>query len=280
MSDFVYDYHCHSTASDGALTPTELVHRAAAAGVNSFALTDHDTVAGLAEAEAAAKALGMEFISGVELSVGWANSEFHLVGLGMNVQQPRFAELIAQQQAARKARAKTMGERLNKACGTTDAYEQACALAGTDAPGRPFFAEWLVATNAARDQEHAFNRFLKPGRSAFVKTPWVNLGEAIKVIRGSGGEAVLAHPTRYRLTRMKLRRLLAEFCTLGGKGIEVALPRLSQAQEQLMYDCLEEFPLYASGGTDFHHPQQTWLTLGRLPKLKEGTPFIRALLQQ
>lgn len=279
MRDFIYDYHCHSTASDGALSPAELVQQAAAAGVTSFAITDHDTVAGLAEAQVAAEAANIEFIPGVELSVSWANSELHLVGLGMDVQEERFAALIEQQQLARKLRAQTMAQRLNKACGTKNAYERVCEMAGTNAPGRPFFAEWLVSIGEARDQEHAFNRFLKPGRSAFVKTPWVSLGDAISVICNSGGQAVLAHPTRYRLTRMKLRRLLAEFCTMGGKGIEVALPRLSPVQEQLMYDCLEEFPLYASGGTDFHHPQQTWLTLGRLPKLKEGTPFIRSLLR-
>src|SRR5699024_8917088 len=278
MSKFLYDYHSHTTASDGALTPTELFNMAAEAGVDSCAITDHDTVAGLAERQAAAAKADIEFITGVELSVNWANSEYHLGGIGMDVEHERFAHLIEEQQAARKKRAQIMGQRLDKACGTNNDYEQACELAGTGAPGRPFFAQWLVSIQAVRDHEHAFNRFLRQGRSAFVKTPWVSLADATTIIKEAGGVAVLAHPLQYRLTKMKLRRLLAEFCTMGGKGLEVALPRLSVQQEQLMYDCLKEFPLYASGGTDFHHPKQTWLTLGQLPALREGTPFIRSLL--
>lgn len=274
----IYDYHSHTTASDGDLTPTQLVQKAAAAGVQSFAITDHDTVAGLAEAQQAAQSLDLELISGVELSVVWEKNEFHMVALGMDINAPRFAELIAEQQASRAKRAKKMGERLDKACGIENSYAEACALANSDAPGRPHFAQWLVAANQVRDTEHAFNRFLKAGRSGFVKTPWVSMEDAINIVNDCGGVAVLAHPTRYNLTRMKLRRALAEFCTYGGKGLEVALPRLSPQQEALLYDCLNEFPLYASGGTDFHSPKQKWLTLGRLPALREGTPFIKSLL--
>jgi len=280
MQGLVYDYHCHTTASDGSLTPTELVQLAAEHGVQSLAITDHDTVAGYEEAIVAARAANIELITGVELSVLWGRVELHMVGLGMELSAPIFSHLIAQQQGARTERAIKMGVRLDKATGLQGAYEGACAIAGTVAPGRPHFAQWLVANKQVRDMEHAFNRFLKVGRSGYVSTPWVTLQEAVEVINQSGGIAVIAHPTRYRFTRMKLRRLLSEFCTYGGKGMEIALPRLAPTQTDMLYDCLAEFPLVASGGSDFHSPQQHWLTLGKIPPLKEGTPFVRSLLNR
>lgn len=278
MQGLVYDYHCHTTASDGSLTPTELVRLAAEHGVQSLAITDHDTVAGQEEATIAAQAENIELITGVELSVLWGRTELHMVGLGMELSTPAFSQLIAQQQGARTERAIKMGHKLDKVTEIKGAYQGACALAGTAAPGRPHFAQWLVKNKQVRDMEHAFNRFLKAGRSGYVSTPWVSLEEAIAVITQSGGVAVLAHPTRYRFTRMKLRRLLSEFCTHGGQGMEVALPRLAPAQTEMLYDCLAGLPLVASGGSDFHSPQQHWLTLGKVPPLRKGTPFVRSLL--
>lgn len=278
MQGLIYDYHCHTTVSDGALSPTELVELAAHHGVQSLAITDHDTVAAYPEAQIAAKNTGIELISGVELSVLWGRNELHLVGLGMDLAHQEFTDLIAEQQSARTKRARKMGERLDKATGLTGAYEAAVALANSEAPGRPHFAQYLVAQKQVRDMEHAFNRFLKAGRSGYVSTPWVSLEDAVGIIKRAGGVAVIAHPVRYRLTRMKLRRLLSEFCTYGGQGLEMALPRLAPAQEDMLYDCFQELPLVASGGSDFHSPQQQWLTLGKVPALREGTPFIRSLL--
>lgn len=278
MQGLIYDYHCHSTASDGTLSPTELVELAVSLGVQSFAITDHDTVASYEEASLAAAAASLELISGVELSVLWERIELHMVGLGMDIYAPLFVDLIAQQQNARTERALKMGRKLDQVTGLTGAYEGACALAGSRAPGRPHFAQWLVAKKQVRDSEHAFNRFLKVGRSGFVSTPWVSLEKAVHVVTACGGVAVMAHPTRYRFTRTKLRRLLSQFRAFGGEGMEVALPRLAPAQEEMLYDCLVEFSLVASGGSDFHSPQQHWLALGRTPALRDGTPFVRSLL--
>lgn len=278
MQGLVYDYHCHTTASDGALSPTELVHLAATHGVQSLAITDHDTVAGIEEAKSAAQAKGVELINGIELSVLWERTELHMVGLGMDIAAPEFARLVMSQQDARRQRAIKMGQKLERVTGLKNIYEAVCDIAGSTAPCRPHFAQWLVQNKQVRDTEHAFNRFLKVGRSAYVSTPWATLEDATKIVNESGGVAILAHPTRYRFTRMKLRRLLSEFCTYGGKGLEVALPRLTPAQSELLYDCLSEFPLVASGGSDFHSPQQQWLTLGKIPALKTGVPFVRSLL--
>lgn len=265
-----YDFHCHSTASDGMLSPSDLVARAAAAGVEQLALTDHDTLAGLPEARAAAGQAGIELVTGIELSVSWSARELHIVGLGMHAEHPALVEMVASQQQARVRRAEQIGRKLDKAAGLTGSYERAASLAGTDAPGRPLFARMLVAAGKVRDEQHAFNRYLKPGQSAFVRTPWITLEESVAALCAAGGVAVLAHPVRYGMTRRKLRQLLADFCAAGGQGLEVAMPRLNPAQQALLRECLRDFPLYASGGSDFHTPAQQWLELGRLPPLPEG----------
>jgi predicted metal-dependent phosphoesterase TrpH len=266
----IYDLHSHSTFSDGALSPTELVHRAANQGVDYLALTDHDTLAGLPQARAAARAAGVSLVPGVELSVLWGSRELHLLGLWVDADAPELQALVAEQMAARERRARAMGERLDQAAGLSDSYAQACQLAGTGAPGRPFFARLLLDAGKVRNFQHAFDRFLKQGRSAFVKTPWCELDEAVRVIEAAGGLAVLAHPARYGLTRRKLRQLLTDLVSAGGHGLEVVSPGLSHDQRALLSECAREFPLAASAGSDFHSPDQHWLELGWLPGLPTG----------
>ena len=265
-----YDFHCHSRASDGALTPTDLVARAASRGVDCLALTDHDTLDGLAEAQQAAREHDMTLVPGIELSVVWGNRELHMVALGFEPAHPAMATLVAEQQGARETRARRMGAKLDKAAVMVDAYDKAVALSGQVAPGRPWFAKVLLAEAKVRSMEHAFNRFLKPGQSAFVRTPWVSLADAVSVTHEAGGLAVLAHPTRYGFTRRKLRTCLSDFVDAGGDGLEVATPGMTPHESALMVECLRDFPLLASGGSDFHTPEQTWLDLGRVPPLPDG----------
>ncbi len=263
-----FDFHCHSTASDGSLSPSELVARAAGAGVEWLALTDHDTTAGLAEAAAAADQHGIRLIPGIEVSVQWETRELHIIGLGFDPAHTAMQQLVSHQQNARVRRAEKIGARLDKAAPMTSAYDKACKLSGQDAPGRPWFAQVLVAEGKARNDQHAFNRFLKPGQSAFVKTPWLDLEQCVSAMRAAGGVAVLAHPTRYGLTRKKLRTVLKEFVAVGGRGLESHTPGLSPHQKQLVDECLRDFDLLASGGSDFHTPRQTWLELGKVPALE------------
>jgi predicted metal-dependent phosphoesterase TrpH len=273
-----FDFHCHSLASDGALTPTELVGRAAAAGVELLALTDHDTLAGQAEAREAAQQAGIRLLPGIEVSVAWDNRELHVVGLGFDPDHVAISALVESQQQARTRRAERIGAKLDKAAGLANSYQHTVRLSGHTAPGRPWFAKMLVAAGKVRDEQHAFNRFLKPGQSCFVTTPWVTLEEAIEAIRAAGGVAVLAHPTRYNFTRRKLRRCLEQFVAAGGQGLEVLTPGLNHQQQALLAECLRDFPLHASGGSDFHTPQQTWLELGRLPPVPAGMPLVQALM--
>lgn len=279
MTDSIcFDFHCHSLASDGALTPAALVARAASAGVTRLALTDHDTLAGLDEARAAADEAGIRLVPGIEVSVLWDNRELHVVGLGFDPAHPAMAALVAAQQDARRRRAERIGARLDKAAGLAETYARTAALAGQDAPGRPWFARLLVAAGKVRDEQHAFNRFLKQGQSCFVATPWVTLEQGVAAIREAGGVAVLAHPTRYHFTRRKLRRCLDDFVGAGGQGLEVLTPGLTLPQQVLLAECLRDYPLHASGGSDFHTPQQRWLELGRLPPVPAGMPLVLDLL--
>ncbi|MFN3712910.1 MAG: PHP domain-containing protein [Alcanivoracaceae bacterium] len=273
-----FDFHCHSLASDGALTPTEVVARAAAHGVELLALTDHDTLAGQLEARQAAEEAGLTLVPGIEVSVAWDNRELHVVGLGFDPQHPAMTALVSSQQQARTRRAERIGARIDKAAGLANSYDKTVALSSQRAPGRPWFAKLLVAQGRARDEQHAFNRFLKPGQSCFVATPWVTLEEAIKAIRSAGGVAVLAHPTRYNFTRRKLRRCLDQFVAAGGEGLEVLTPGLNAQQQVLLAECLRDYPLHASGGSDFHTPKQTWLELGRLPRVPADMPLVQSLM--
>lgn len=275
-----YDLHSHSQASDGALSPADLVDRAADYGVTALALTDHDTLAGLPEAREAASRRQIRLINGIELSVRHGNREFHILGLGLNTDNPQIQSRVASQQAARVDRAREIGRRLDRAAGLANSYEKTCELAGTDAPGRPLFARFLEQQGRVRNGRHAFNRFLKQGQSAFVATPWCTLDEAIEDIHAAGGQAVVAHPHGYGLTRKKLRQLLGAFKEMGGDGLEVAMPGLSRQQHELLNECWQHFDLKVSAGSDFHSPEQKWLALGRLPEIPAGaTPVWESIVQ-
>lgn len=266
-ADVCYDFHCHSQASDGHLTPTALVELAADQGVEWLALTDHDTHAGLEEAATACKARRIRLIAGAEWSLCWGARELHVLGLDVDPMAKAIRQLEANQQEARRKRASLIGARLDRAANMTDSYVKACELAQSEAPGRPLFARVLLAEGRVRNMQHAFNRFLKKGQAAFVATPWATIEAGVAAIREAGGQAVVAHPHHYGLTRTKLRRLLTDFCAAGGAGLEVAMPNLTPQQRRLLIECARDFSLLASGGSDFHSPEQHWLSLGKLPAL-------------
>lgn len=271
------DFHSHSSASDGELSPTELVARAAACEVDALALTDHDTLAGLEEAHNAARQHGITLVNGIELSVLNGTREIHVVGLWLDPASPALRVRVAAQQEARRQRAQLIGARLDKAARLTGSYHKACDLAGSDAPGRPWFARLLVAEGVVRDERHAFNRFLKKGQSAHVTTPWVTLAQGIDDLRAAGGVPVLAHPLAYGLTRKKLRELVRDFRDAGGLALEAALPGLNPQQAALLEECWRHFELGVSGGSDFHSPRQKWLRLGGLPPFPEQATPVWAL---
>ncbi|MCF7965352.1 MAG: PHP domain-containing protein [Methylobacter tundripaludum] len=272
-----YDLHCHSNASDGALSPTELVQRAHEHGVTSLALTDHDTVAGLSEAQTAATAAGIELIPGIELSTSWQNKCFHIVGLGIDPAYPPLAEATRNLQIMRSERAEKIAEKLEKKRipGALAAVKKA---AGDGMITRTHFADFLLSQFHVSTQQEAFDRYLGAGKDAYVATIWAEMELAVNWITGSGGVAVLAHPLRYKLTASWMRRLLAAFKEAGGLGIEVVTGRYNSDEIKRVAGYAKRFELAGSVGSDFHSPANQWVELGRLAPLPENVKPVWELL--
>ncbi len=260
-----YDLHSHTNASDGSLTPTELVQHATRCGVSQLAVTDHDTTAGVAEASAAAVACGIELIAGVEISVTWRRHTLHIVGLNVDPRNRSLQQGLLGLQSLRQYRGSRIAARLARR--GLDVTHRVAELAGAAAPARSHFARALSEAGLVRDPQRAFRRWLAAGRPAYVSTNWAGLADAVNWIARAGGVAVLAHPARYRLTLSKRRQLLREFKQLGGRGIEVVSANNDSAQIRTMAAAAEEFELLASCGSDYHGPHQHWVTLGRLRPL-------------
>jgi len=265
----IYDLHAHSTASDGTLSPAELMQHAHAAGVNVMALTDHDTTAGIAEARDTATQLGMEFIPGIELSVTWDNRTVHIVGLGIDENSEPIQVGIKKLMDFRQWRAEEIGRRLEKA-GYPDMYEKAKAYSNGRLIGRVHFARALVAAGHADTVGAVFKKFLVGGKPGFVPGAWAELGDVVKWIREAGGRAIIAHPARYDMTRTKLRQLIADFKELGGEGFEVCSGSHSKDDVNTMAQHARDFDLLASAGSDFHGPENPWVNLGQLAPIPQG----------
>lgn len=263
------DLHCHSTASDGALTPEDLVARASEQGVSHLALTDHDTIAGLAQARARGQELGLSLISGVELSCVWRSHTIHVVGLDFDEADPSFLEALAQQNENRWQRARLIADRLAR-LKVDGLLEKATALAGGDVPGRPHFAQVLVNAEVVPKTAHAFKRYLGSGKPGDVKACWPELSEVVQWITDAGGIAVLAHPRKYRLTATRLRELTADFRRAGGRAIEVSVSGQSSGDLGFVAELARREQLLASQGSDFHFPGAPWCELGRIMKMPEG----------
>jgi hypothetical protein len=260
------DLHCHSNVSDGMLSPAEVVARAAANGVHALALTDHDDVAGLDAALAAADAAGVTLIPGVEISVSWGGQTIHIVGLRIDPAHSGLAAGLAGIRVGRIERARRMGADLEKS-GIPGAYEGACGCAvNKEMVGRTHFARWLVAQGHAPDMRGAFRRFLTRGNPGYVEHEWTTLENAVNWIRASGGMAVIAHPGRYPIKARELHVLLDAFRAYGGEGIEVISGSHHPSEYGKFADLARAFGLKASRGADFHAPAEG-IDIGRLPAL-------------
>ncbi|HEX5363576.1 MAG TPA: 3',5'-nucleoside bisphosphate phosphatase [Gallionella sp.] len=270
-----YDLHCHSIISDGTLTPTELVARAAERGVKVLALTDHDNVDGLDEARAAAAQCGMGFVNGVEISVSWRTHTLHIVGLNIDPHYAPLAEGLQTVRSGRGERAQKMADELAKT-GIGGTLQGAYQYAGNpNMIGRTHFARYLVEAGHCKDVKSVFNRYLAKGKPGYVPHQWASLQDAIDWIRGSGGVAVLAHPGRYMVGRQSMgkktmRELLVEFVECGGQALEVVTGSHTPEQYAEFARYAEEFELMCSCGSDFHSPNESYRDMGRLPDFPLG----------
>lgn len=263
----VIDLHTHSTCSDGSLRPAELVALAVRNGVDVLALTDHDSVAGLAEATAAADAAEIRLVPGIELSAIWKQYNIHVVGLNIRPDHAGLVAGLARQAEARGLRARQIGERLAER-GMPGAYEGALALASSpEAISRTHFSQWLFAQGHVGSIQQAFDRWLGPGKPGAVPMPWASLAEVVGWIREAGGQAVLAHPGRYSMSRTRLRELLVAFVDAGGEAMEVATATEKPDMIQYLARLSVQLGLTASQGSDYHGQPAPWIALGRFPAL-------------
>jgi len=261
------DLHCHSVVSDGTLTPEALAQRAKANGVELWALTDHDEIGGQQRAAAAAKALGMKYLTGTEISVTFVGHTVHIVGLGFDADNPALVEGLRQTRGGREQRAMEMSDGLSKV-GIKGAYEGALKFVGNpELISRTHFARFLVESGVCKETNEVFRKFLTEGKPGFVAHRWASLKDAVTWITQAGGVAVIAHPARYKFTANEEFALFTEFKAHGGQGVEVVTGSHSVAEYQIYADAAREYGLAASRGSDFHSPDESHTELGTLPYL-------------
>jgi len=262
-----FDLHNHSTSSDGLLSPTELIELASRTGADAIALTDHDTTTGLAEAAEAARAAGIGFVPGVEVSVTWGETVLHVVGLQIDPESPELRQGLDSIRAGRLGRAKRIGDALAR-LGFENTFDAALALAKDERMlSRTHFARHLVERGAVRDIQAAFDKYLAKGKPAYVSHRWAELENAVRWIRASGGTAVLAHPGRYDLKPMMREEMLKQFKALGGAAIEVVTGSHRPEQYALWQREALEHGFLASRGADYHGPGESPCEPGRLAPL-------------
>jgi predicted metal-dependent phosphoesterase TrpH len=267
-----YDLHCHSYFSDGSLSPTQLVEHAKERQITHLALTDHDTLDGLAEAQQAASTHNIELINGIELSCTWEKQLLHVVGLNIDPGNSTLRNGVKQNQQRRLDRAESMFEDFEQ----HDIFLResvAQQILNRGVPTRPHFAQALVEAGYAKDKKQAFKRYLVRGKPGYIPMTWPGLDDIGSWVTAAGGVAVLAHPNRYKLTRTKLSRLISEMLPLGVRGMEVSTSTTDKQQSKMLGDLATQFGLLSSMGSDFHSMDQPWARLGGAAELsKDLTP--------
>lgn len=258
-----YDLHSHTTASDGDLTPEELIERAIEKGVNVLAITDHDTCDGLIQARQYIRdnEKPIELVNGVEISTLWENIEIHIVGLNFTSEHPAMVALLTEQSARREARGIEIGRRLQKA-GIEDAWENAQSISGGGQVTRAHFAQYIMKIGKEKTINNVFKRYLSKGKIGYVPATWCSIEASIAAIHAAGGVAVLAHPSKYQLSNKWLKRVIAYFKEHGGDAMEISHCQQPPNEKQYLAELAKMADLRTSVGSDFHRPC-SWIELGR-----------------
>lgn len=265
------DLHCHSTISDGALAPAEVVRLAHENGCTMLALTDHDHTGGIAQARAEADRLGLQLINGVEISVSWRGRTVHIVGLDFDIEHEPLQNLLTSLREGRLKRMELIAAKLEKK-GIAGAYEGALALApNPEMISRTHMAEFLIQNGYVSNKQQAFSKYLGDGKPCAVSHQWAELADCVHAVNGAGGLAVIAHPMRYELSATAKRNLFEEFKSLGGVGIEVHSGNCDKNDRLNYAQLAERFDFLASAGSDFHRTGDfSGGILGACPDLPEN----------
>ena len=263
-----FDLHCHSTASDGKLSPREVVQRVKEAELDIFSLTDHDTIAGYDQLDTLD--LPFQLINGIELSCVWSGVAIHIIGLDFEREALSIQAAIARLRRAREERAVILDQKLTAKSmpNVLETARQYCSDMGQI--GRPHFAQAMVDLGYVSTVNQAFDRWLGSGKIGDVKTVWPSLFEVVESINEAGGVAVLAHPLRYKMTFSKLKRLITAFKEAGGHAVEVVGQQADASKKAQLVAEVQTLDLAASGGADFHNPEWKWAQIGEIEPLPES----------
>lgn len=266
------DLHCHTTASDGALSPQQLIERAQQNELTAMAITDHDTTAGYQQIRDCARQQGLYLISGVEISCDWQGHTIHIVGLDFDVTNSALQQGLEYIRHLRQLRATEILAKLQARPNFNhlDLPSLLSEQVGQGVVGRGHFAQLLISQGYVKNTQQAFDKYLKKGRIAYVKSQWPELSEVVRWIQAAGGIAVIAHPGIYKFTSRKLNRLIEDFKAAGGQAIEVVNQPRPCADIVGMAERARRYGLLASAGSDFHRPEHRWRNLGWLAPLPAG----------
>lgn len=240
------DLHCHTTASDGLLTPWELVKTAADCGLKAVGITDHDTLSGWDEAEKAGNAFGVDVLKGIELNTNWSGTEVHILGYEFNPESIKLQEKLRNLRDARYNRMYEILEKLKK-IGIHISPQEIEEIAHGESIGRPHIAQALINKGVVKTIKEGFDRYIGAGAPAYVPRYKLTPEEGITLVREAGGVAVLAHPGIYQLDKA-----VPQWIEVGLQGIEVSHSEHSAEDEQRYRSLAEHYGLIMTGGSDFH----------------------------
>jgi len=263
------DFHCHTTASDGSLTPQQLIDRACEYDITAMAITDHDTTKGYEQVTEYAAQKGIQLYSGSEISCDWEGHTIHIVGLDFDVTDQALQQGLVYIRDLRWQRANQMLQKLSNRPNFQNHDLEALLLlqVAEGVVGRGHFAQLLIELGYVKNSQQAFDKYLKKGRVGFAPCQWPSLSDVVQLITQAGGIAIIAHPSIYKFTSRKLNRMIEDFKRAGGQGIEVVNSPRPTSDTLGMAERANRYDLLASMGSDFHRPEHTWRGLGWLAEM-------------
>ncbi|MCX7726448.1 MAG: PHP domain-containing protein [Chitinispirillaceae bacterium] len=257
-----FDLHSHSNTSDGSFSPTELVEYAKKNGVTTIALTDHDTINGVEEAIKAGKEFGVTVLAGVEISIDFDPGTMHICGYNIDIKNKNLNDKLGFVQYARKNRNNIIIEKLN-AMGIEITLDEVKKVAGPDQIGRPHFARVMMEKGYVTTVKEAFNKYLAKGAPCYVDRIRLSMSDAVEMIKGAGGKAVLAHPIQLKLESDEAyRKKFAELKEVGIEGVEAFSSYHTEEENKKFKSMAEEFGFIVTGGSDFHGKTKPEVELG------------------
>lgn len=256
------DLHTHSSASDGTLSPSQLIHLASKIELQAVAICDHDTISGIDEAITAAKETSIQFVPGVELSTMHKSLPFHLVGLYIDHKHDGLLQGLKHVQKIRTERNPLILQKLRE-LGIDIPLQQLQDFAQSDSIGRPHIAQLLIQKGVVSTATQAFSKYIGDGKPAFVSKPLLGAAKAISLIRNAGGVAIVAHPHQIKRKGEALVRYIGELTELGLQGIEVFCSGYKSSMTAEYSRIARQYNLVRSGGSDFHGTNKPNIRLGR-----------------